>query len=566
MQLCCLQHAAAAETQHTIFHFPCSLFFSRSPLLAGGDSLLFLCRRPHLYHYYLGVFAMSNPNKTVGSQLAVLFKLALPIIMGNFAYAILGITDVMMAGMAGTPDQAGVAIGGSFYFPAITFVIGMVSALHPVISRHCGANTKEQIPQAHAHAVWACLSFSVVIMLILLGLAFFAIDMDTSQRMEDVARYYVVCVALTIPVNAFYITARAYCEAMGDTKATLYFGVLAVVLNVPLNYVFIFGKFGMPALGGIGCGVATVISLTLSTIIIFIYMLTMPQLKDYSWLKNKSGVSKHGVWDYIKLSVPLGISSSVECSCFALIALLLSPLGPTIVSAHTITMSLTSFVFNIPLSLGIATAIMVGYAIGQNNLNTLRLNIKAAYAAMGICVVVSVSILALGRNFLPTLFSEDMEVLALASVLMLFGATNQLFEGPQTMQAFILRGFKDTKTILGVTIVAFYCVALPIGITLCYGYLPVPDAIAGLFGEQGLTGPRGFWVGLFFGLFSAAVLYRLRVVYHYRKLKAEILDQETAGTATAGATGAAKSAQAAEVAGAGAVTGSVKEQSVQETK
>ena len=129
-----------------------------------------------------------------------------------------------------------------------------------------------------------------------------------------------------------------------------------------------------------------------------------------------------------------------------------------------------------------------------------------------------------------------------------------------------LRGFKDTKTILGVTIVAFYCVALPIGITLCYGYLPVPDAIAGLFGEQGLTGPRGFWVGLFFGLFSSAVLYRLRVVYHYRKLKAEILDQETAGTATAGATGAAKSAQAAEVAGAGAVTGSVKEQSVQETK
>ena len=498
---------------------------------------------------------MSNPNKTVGSQLIVLFKLALPIILGNFAYAILGITDIMMAGMAGTPDQAGVAVGGSFYFPAVTFVIGMISALHPIISRHCGANTKDEIPQAHAHAVFACLYFGLAIMVILLIIAFGFIEMDTDKRMEEVARYYVVCVALTVPITAFYSTGRAFCEAMGDTKATFYFGTLAVVLNVPLNYCFIFGKFGLPALGGIGCGVATVISMTLSLMVLFAYMSLRRNLRAYSWLKNKRGINRKGIIDYIKLSLPLGISSSVECSCFALIALLLSPLGPVNVSAHTIVMSLTSFVFNIPLSVGIATSIMVGYAIGQNNLKTLRLNIKAAYASMLICLSVSITILVSGRNFLPSLFSTDTAVLALASVLMYFAATNQSFESIQTIQAFILRGFKDTKTILGVTIIAFYCIALPVGITFCYGYISVPDFALGFFGEQGLHGPRGFWVGLFCGLVSASILYRFRVLHHYRKLKAELKAAEAAAaTAEAAASTTAATAAAATTAEAVATT------------
>ncbi len=472
---------------------------------------------------------MSNPNKTVFSQLIVLFKLAGPIILGNFAFAILGITDMMMAGMAGTPDQAGVAVGGSFFFPAITFVIGMVSALHPIVSRHCGARTKELIPQAHAHSIAACLAVGLVLMVILLLLAQFAIEMDTSERMEEVARFFVTCVAFCVPISALYANGRAYCEAMGVTSTTLYFGLLAVILNVPLCYVLIFGHLGLPALGGKGCGVATLCSLSMSTVIMYIYISLHPKLKDYSVLKNRSGINFQGIKDFIKLALPLGISSSVECSCFALIALLLSPLGPTVVSAHTITMSLTSFTFNIPLSLGIAASIMVGYAIGKNNLNTLRLNIKAGYWAMLISISVSVAILVGGRNHLPRLFSHDEAVLALAGILIFFASFNQLFESTQTIQAFMLRGFKDTLTILGVTFVAFYCVALTIGVSLCYGYLHIPY-LETLIGDPqtGLEGPRGFWVGLACGLVTASILYRLRVLKHYRNLKA-VMQQEQQG-------------------------------------
>lgn len=457
---------------------------------------------------------MSNPNKTVASQLVVLCKLAAPIILGNFAYAALGLTDTLMAGMAGTEDQAGVAIGGSFFFPSINFIIGMLSALHPVISRLRGANTPEKIPYVHAHAMLSCLIFGVVLMLLLLGLALFAIDIESSARMNDVTSQYVMWIAFTLPISALFASSRVYCEAMGDTKATLYFGFLAVLLNIPLNYIFIFGELGMPACGGVGCGIATLISMSLSTIIIFIYMRVHPLHKHYWWINNHDGVHKSALWDFMRLSLPLGISTAVETSCFTLIALILSPLGPIAVSAHTITMSMTSFVFNIPLSLGISTSIMVGYAIGQNNLKTLRYNIKAAYSAILISLCVSVTILATGRNFLPTLFSSDPAVVLLSTTLMCFAACNQVFESLQTIQAFILRGFKDTKTILLVTIVAFYCIALPIGIGLCYGVIPTPIV--------NLTGPKGFWIGLFCGLVTAAVLYRFRVLHHYRVLKQQM--------------------------------------------
>ena len=369
----------------------------------------------------------------------------------------------------------------------------------------------------------------LVLMVILLLLAQFAIEMDTSERMEEVARFFVTCVAFCVPISALYANGRAYCEAMGVTSTTLYFGLLAVVLNVPLCYVLIFGHFGLPALGGKGCGVATLCSLSLSTVIMYLYISLHPKLKDYSVLKNRSGINFQGIKDFTKLALPLGISSSVECSCFALIALLLSPLGPTVVSAHTITMSLTSFTFNIPLSLGIASSIMVGYAIGKNNLNTLRLNIKAGYWVMLISISISIAILVGGRNHLPRLFSHDEAVLALAGILIFFASFNQLFESVQTIQAFMLRGFKDTLTILAVTFVAFYCVALPVGVTLCYGYLKIPF-LETLIGDPqtGLEGPRGFWVGLSCGLITASILYRLRVLKHYRNIKTAMQHPEQA--------------------------------------
>lgn len=446
--------------------------------------------------------------RTVNSQIIILLRLSIPIIIGNFAYALLSVSDTVMAGMAGKSDLGGVSIGGAFFIPALVFIQGMISALHPIIGRHRGANEYQKIPYAHFTSFIACLFFAIIIMglLALINYKFLVIDSD--DRMQEVAKGYILTVIFTIPVMACFSTLRAYCEAMGDTKVTLYFGLLALVYNIPLNYIFIFGKLGAPALGGIGCGVATLISMCISTLCLIGYILWNHKLKTYALISNKEKLKYKDLFSFIKLGVPLGLSSSVECSCFTLIALLLAPLGAVIVAAHSIALSIATFIYTIPLSIGIAISIMVGYAIGEKNIENLKLNIKAAYRIAFMSATLALLIIGIGNKHLIAIYTNDEEVIAIGAILLTVAFFNQIFENLQTIQAFILRGFKDTKSILYITIITFYCIALPVGYLLCYEYIKSP-----------FNGPLGFWIGLLLGLSSASLLYRIRVLKHYRALK-----------------------------------------------
>lgn len=447
-------------------------------------------------------------KQSVNSVILSLFRLALPIIFGNVAYALLGISDIVMAGMAGTSDLAGVSIGGSFFFPGLMFPIGMITALHPIVSRLRGAEKYYDIPYSHLCALLVCFAFGIFIMLILLFLAHFVLNIESDARMFEVSKGYITAIAFCVPIGAIFASMRAYCEAMGKTKVTLYFGLLALCYNIPLNYVFIFGKFGIPALGGIGCGVATLISMLLSSLFIAIYIRCNKELYLASFFVNKTRIKFKDLTAYLKLSLPLGLSSSVECFCFTVIALLLSPLGPISVSANSIAMSITTLIFNLPLSLGIASSIMTGYAIGKNDLEQLKRVIKAAYRIAFISIAFGITILLSLRHELPALFTDDAAVIKLSSTLLIFAACNQVCENLQTIQAYLLRGFKDTKIIFITTVLSFFLLAIPIGYINCYEYINTP-----------FNGPKGFWVGIFSGLFFASILYRRRILYHWRQLK-----------------------------------------------
>lgn len=445
-----------------------------------------------------------------------ILRLALPILVGNLSYALLGISDTVMAGMAGTADLAGVAVGGSFFFPAAMFMNGLMSTLQPQISRHRGANAFHKIPGTHLTAVIVTVGFSLLLMALLLFLALCVLKLDSDARMDETARIYVLAVALAMPCSALYFACRAYCEAMGHTRATLYFGFVALFYNIPLNYIFIFGKLGAPALGGAGCGVATLISITLSLITFILYIRAVPLLYENSLRFVKSLPTLRELKDFTLTALPLGISASVECSCFTVIAVLLSPLGPLAVSSHSVAMSITSFIFNLPLSLGIATSIAVGYNIGKNALPALRDTIRAAYKLAFLGAFVNILILLTLRHTLCSLYTDDAAVAAFAAALLIYSALNQISGNTQTVQAFILRGFKDSATIFKSTLLSFYLIALPLGFTLCYGYL-----------GTAFTGPAGFWAGIFAGLSFAALYYRRRVLHHYRALKAQIANTAT---------------------------------------
>lgn len=441
-----------------------------------------------------------------------LVRLALPILLGNLSYALLGICDLLMSGLAGTSDLAGVAVGGSFFFPANMFLIGLMTALQPTIARLRGENRFDRIPHVHLTAMLTVLWVSLLLCALLVSLALFVVDLEADARMNYVARHYIILVGLSLPVSALFFSCRAYAEAMGFTRATLYFGLLALLYNVPLNYVLIFGLFGLPALGGVGCAAATLVSLCLSVLSFALFIRLKPYLNAYCLWQNREKLTRADFTSYLKLSLPLGLAASVETSCFTMIALLLSPLGPQEVSGHSIAMSITSFIFNLPLSMGVAVSIAVGFEIGRRRLDYLRTYMQAAYKVAFVCAFINMAVLALGREKMTSFFSSDPGVCAYAAFLLLFSLANQISENTQTIQGFMLRGFKDTASIFMATLISFYLIALPVGHLCCYGYI-----------DERLSGARGFWIGIFLGLSFASLFYRRRVLFHYRNLKQALL-------------------------------------------
>ena len=472
--------------------------------------------RPRLTRPQRAARGPSPPAHAPGlrAQLSELFRLSIPIIIANFSYALLGVTDTIMSGMAGKADLGGVAIGNAFYVPAFVFLQGMVGAMQPLIGRHRGAGALSAIPHTHLVTLLSVLCLAAVMMTILALITALAPEFGEPE-MDAIARGYLLYIIFCIPFMGLFFTLKAYCEAMAHPRATLFFGLVSLLLNIPLNYIFIFGALGVPAMGGVGCGTATLVAVVITTLGFGAYILAHPQLRPYSLFAVTRGAGGAEVRDYLRLSLPLGLSASVEASCFTLIAMLLAPFGSLVVASHSIVMSIASFLYTIPLSIGIAVSIMVGYAIGERHAGHLRDTIRAAYHAAFINTALSMLIIGVGNLELVRIYTADEEVVAYAALLLAVAFCNLPVENLQTVQAFVLRGFKDNRYIFTVTVAAFYVVSLLLGTLLSYELLPLPPGLS-----EVLAGAPGFWIGLFLGLATAAICYRVRLRRHLRTVAA----------------------------------------------
>lgn len=454
----------------------------------------------------------TNPAepKTIQTQLSELYKLSVPIVLTNLTYSMLNITDTIMAGMAGKSDLGGVAVGGSLFVPCMVFLQGMVAAVHPLIGRHRGGVQYHKIPHTHMVAFVACTIISVILMALLAFINWFVLDIDTDERMDFVAKHYIMYIIFTLPILTLFTVLKAYCEAMTYTKITFYFGLMALCYNIPLNYILIFGKFGLPEFGGVGCGIGTLLSIIISTAIFAFFISHNNKLGPYSLMSNDSTPAGSEIWRFLKLSLPLGFSASIESSCFSLVAVLLTPFGPAVVSGHSITMSIYNFLYTAPLSLGIALSIMVGYSIGAKDVDLLRTNIQTAYRSAFMSMGLTMLIIAIFNVKLVGIYTNDEEVMTIASLLMIILFLNMPFENLQTIQAFVLRGFKDTRFIFWTTLFAFWAVGLLIGMLLCYGVIHSP-----------FEGAYGFWIGMLLSLIAATTCYRIRILIHWREIKTD---------------------------------------------
>lgn len=454
---------------------------------------------------YLPIEGEIVPGYTVDIRRT--FKLFWPIFLGQIATTAMGVVDTVMSGMAGTTQLAGVAIGSSFYWPTVLFVMGMTLAIQPTMAQLRGAGRVDEIPQKMHLATVICLCNSVIIGVIVCFLPLlYRLVPDIDQEMVRVGQGYLIAVAVGMPAFAMFNILRGYWEGLGNTVPTSIFGFTALVLNIPLNWIFIFGKMGMPALGGIGCGVATTLTMYLTVIGMLIYIKTSRQFERFRIYTRFYRITWPEVKQFLHFAFPLALSTTIEVTCFSLVALLLSPFGPTVVSSHSIAMNVSGVVFMIPLAIASAATIRVGEALGAGHWNRALRSTNGAFILGMFFYSICITMLLLLREDIIGLYSQDPAVVTLASILLLFCIAYQLPDTLQVICIGVLRGFKDSKVIFFITIFSYWIVGMPVGYLLAYGLITDSPMEA-----------SGFWIGFICALSCASILYLIRIVLVYRR-------------------------------------------------
>lgn len=408
----------------------------------------------------------------------------------------MGMTDVIVAGNTGVADLAGVMIGSNIAHVIALFFFGIGMANSPLIGRHFGTLNWEGIRKQIHQSAWLSLAGGLLTVLIVYLVARYIHlwNIDTDAR--DIASKYLLAVIPGTFCLAIFPLFRSTLEAMNEIYLVMKVIVAAFVLNIFVDYWFVFGGFGMPAMGGVGCGWATSLILTIEAIVLAAYLLLSPK---YSHLKLLYRFPKPD-WSRIKptllLGLPIGLSILMEMGFFGGIALRMADIGVTEAGAHAVAINIAAFIFMLFYSIGQAVTVRASQYIGRKAWNDARQTVKLGMASvLALSLATCLLTLAL-RNTLPLLFTQDPEVLALASLLLVYAALFQLFDGIQAVAMCALRAYKDTAIPSLIQGIAFWGIGMPLGIALPFWS----------FNDQPI-GSGGVWLAFCVALFvSSAIL------------------------------------------------------------
>ncbi len=430
-----------------------------------------------------------------------------PILLSQLSQAAFGFVDAVMSGQVSPLDLAAVALGASIWLPLMLLVCGVLMATTPLVAAAWGCGDTDRIPGIVHQALWLAVFVSALGIMLLYHVSPVFNWLDTPEHLRDMTRRYLEAIAWGLPAMGFFTVLRNYCESMGRALPVMITSVLGLLLHIPVNYIFIHGKFGMPALGGVGCGWASALVMWAMVLGLLAYVLLAPGLAKTRILQTRSRPEWARIGPFLRLGLPIGIAIFFEVSVFAIVAILISPLGELQVAGHQIALSVTSLLFMLPLSLAFCMTIRTGQAYGREDMAAIRLTRRVGLLTMTGFACLSATFIVLARDWLASLYTQDAVVAALAAQLLLFAAAYQIVDALQVGAAGSLRGLQDTKGPMVITLFAYWIIALPLGYTLGLTFLT---------GER--YGPHGFWTGLVAGLTVASLLLNARLVRQLRRL------------------------------------------------
>jgi len=437
-----------------------------------------------------------------------LLTLAAPIFTALFAQQSLAFVDTVMAGRVSAVDLAGVAVGGSLWIPLLLFLYGVLLAVTPLVAQLYGAGRTAECGPLARRALWVALPLVLVSFLLLRQAEGLFAVMGVEPAIASIAVAYLKAMTWGLPALGIFFVLRNLSEGLGLARPSMLIGLASLPVNILANYIFIYGKFGSPALGGVGCGWGTTVTLWFMCGCMFLTIRRVGVYTPTHFFDLKQQRGTEGATQILRLGLPIGASLLVESSIFALIALFLAPLGAVAVAAHQITLNYSSLIFMIPLSLSSAMTIRVGHAVGRRRFDRARLVSHTGLTLTSLIALITAAATLIFSRQIAGLYTHDPQLIVTVVGLLTLNALYQLPDALQVGAAASLRGYKDTRVPLLLVIVAYWVISLPLGYTL---------ALTDFWGAP--MGARGFWISLIIGLSVAALLLvsRLRRVEKRRR-------------------------------------------------
>lgn len=439
----------------------------------------------------------------VKKDIKKLLSVMIPILVAQVSTAGVTFINTTMAGHAGADDLAGVSVGAGLFYPLLASIIGLLMAGTPLMAQLIGRKERESLPfivrsgMVIGLSVWALFTAAY----------FFFIDdllasLALEAAVEHIARYYLMTMIGVVFFLSLMIPLRCLTDTAGSTSISMKLFLMAPVINGIFNYLFIYGHGGMPALGGIGAGLATMMTYGF---LLGLFLLVVMKSKDLGGRQIFASLALRSkdLREYLVVGVPSGLSIFMEMSLFSLIIVFLSRYGTDALAAYQIADNFASLVYMLPVSCSMALTILIATAVGAGDMTLARRYKKAGFVVAMAGAMMTASFTVLFRNSIGSVYTDDAAVALIAGQFLIYSAGWQLFDAISTPIQGILRGLKDTRISFILMVLAYWGGCFPMSLFL--------DSHTAL-------GADSFWLGLDFGVGCSAFLMILRLLYVERKL------------------------------------------------
>ncbi|MEM0518623.1 MATE family efflux transporter [Aequorivita flava] len=439
-------------------------------------------------------------------------KLATPVILGMLGHQVVALVDNIMVGQLGSAELAAVSLGNSFMFVAMSLGVGFSTAITPLVAEADGEGNREKGKSSFKHGLFLCIVLGLVLFATVMFAKPLMYVMSQPPEVVDLAMPYLTLVAASLVPLIIFQGFKQFSDGMSMTRFPMYATIAANLVNVLLNYMFIFGKFGAPEMGVVGAAIGTLVSRVVMVAYLW-YLLSRESRSRFFVTEIKIfTLSKKMLKKLLSLGFPSAMQMFFEVGIFTSAVWLSGILGKNAQAANQIALNLASMTFMVAMGFSVAAMIRVGNQKGLKNFRELRRVAISIFLLTALLSLVFVIGFILFNGSLPKIFldydnlaqfADNNEVVILASQLLIIAAIFQFTDALQVVALGALRGMQDVKIPTVLTFIAYWIIGFPISY-----YLSMHTSLESM----------GIWIGLFAGLTASGIMLFIRFNYLSKKL------------------------------------------------